>query len=103
MGPRGILEGAPAAGGAARVSSDSLALALPPDLVEAIAQRAAAIVLERSSERPSDASPYMTLVEACEYLRCKRQRIDNLLLERRLTKVKEGGRLLLLRAEVEQL
>ena len=45
---------------------------------------------------------FMTIPEASAYLRCKRQRIDDLLSTRRLTRVKEGRRTLVLRSEVEE-
>ena len=54
----------------------------------------------RSEQRPAS-SPYLTIPEAADLLRCSRGRIDNLLSARRLSRVKEGGRTLLLRAEVE--
>ena len=59
-------------------------------------------------------SPYMTVEEAAEYLRCgydededgtrrvKRQRVDDLLSQRRLTRIKDGSRTLVLRSEIEQ-
>ncbi len=47
-------------------------------------------------------SLYLTVPEAAGLLRCKRQRVDDLLSQRRLTRVKDGRRTLLLRAEVEQ-
>ena len=74
---------------------------VPAELVEAIAQRAAEIVLERGAADP--ASPYMTVPEAAEYLRCSRARVDNLRSARKLTPVKEGGRAVCLRSEVEAL
>lgn len=79
-----------------------LTIALPAEAVEAIAQRAAEIVVgleERAAA--SAASPYMTVAEAAEYLRCPRQRIDDLLSQRRLTRVKDGGRTLIRRDEIE--
>ncbi len=48
-------------------------------------------------------STYLTIPEAAEWLRCKRQRVDDLLSSRRLTRYKEGARTLVLRAEVEAL
>jgi excisionase family DNA binding protein len=74
--------------------------------VEEVARRAAEIVLsELGSQRgPAERepmSPYLTIKEAAEYLRCGRQRIDNLLSERRLTRHKDGGRTLVSRAELE--
>jgi excisionase family DNA binding protein len=45
----------------------------------------------------------LTCAEAAELLRCKRQRIDDLLSAGRLSRFKEGGRTLVSRAEVEAL
>jgi excisionase family DNA binding protein len=57
--------------------------------------------LARANQAPPG-SPYMTVPEAAEYLRCQPQRIHNLLSEGRLTRVKDGGRTLLLREEIER-
>jgi excisionase family DNA binding protein len=43
----------------------------------------------------------MTIPEAAEYLRCSRQRVDDLLSQGRLTRIKEGRRTLVARAEIE--
>jgi excisionase family DNA binding protein len=59
------------------------------------------VVAELRSEQRPASSPYLTIPEAADLLRCSRGRIDNLLSARRLSRVKEGGRTLLLRAEVE--
>jgi excisionase family DNA binding protein len=83
---------------------NDVTLKLPEDVVEAIAQRAAAIVLDQlreESRRPSTASPYVTISEAAELLRCKRQRIDDLLSSRRLTRIKDGSRTLIARDEIQ--
>jgi excisionase family DNA binding protein len=71
--------------------------------LDAIATRVAAILQAEDVEteaRPP--SPYLTIPEAADYLRCRRQRIDDLLSQRRLTRVKEGSRTLVLRAEIEK-
>jgi len=82
----------------------SLVVELPDEILERIAERAAEIVLaELQRTSPPSSSPYLTVKEAATYLRCQRQRIDDLLSQRRLTRVKEGGRTLVLRAEVEAL
>jgi len=47
-------------------------------------------------------SPYLTVVEAAELLRCKRQRVDDLLSQRRLKRYKDGTRTLVSRAEVDE-
>lgn len=69
------------------------------ELVEAIAERAAQLVLARL--KPASRSPYMTIPEAAEYARCRRQRIDDLLSSGRLTRYKDGRRTLVSRAELE--
>jgi excisionase family DNA binding protein len=46
-------------------------------------------------------SPYLSVDEAAEYLRCSRQRIDDLLSQRRLSRVKDGRRTLVSRIEIE--
>jgi len=79
-----------------------LALAIPPELVEAIAQRAAEIVLERQGVTAASTSPYLTIPEAAELLRSKRQRVDDLLSSGRLSRFKDGSRTLVSRAELEQ-
>ena len=58
------------------------------------------------SDRPRvapSASRLVTVEEAAGLLRCKPQRVYDLLSQRRLSRVKEGGRTLLLRDEVEGL
>jgi excisionase family DNA binding protein len=47
-------------------------------------------------------SPYMTIMEAAELLRCSRQRVDDLLSQHRLARYKYGARTLINRAEVEE-
>jgi excisionase family DNA binding protein len=58
------------------------------------------VKLEPATEPPS---PYLTTAEAAEYLRAKPQRVHDLLSAGRLTRFKEGGRTLVLRAELEAL
>jgi Helix-turn-helix domain len=53
-----------------------LSIEIPPALVETIAQRVAEILAPRFAAAP--ASPYMTIQEAAEYLRCNPQRIYDL-------------------------
>jgi excisionase family DNA binding protein len=79
-------------------------IVMDDDAVEEIARRAAEIVMAHVGEKTKQEtpSPYMTIRETAEYLRCPRQRIDNLLSARRLTRIKDGGRTLLDRNEVEQ-
>jgi excisionase family DNA binding protein len=86
-----------------RANAAIVALAIPAELADAIALRAAEIVLDQivGDHANTTATPYVTIMEAAEYLRCSRQRVDDLLSQRRLSRVKDGGRTLILRAEIE--
>jgi len=63
----------------------------------------AAVAAALPQPEPAPVSPYMTVTEAAEYLRCSRQRIDDLLSQRRLARHKEGSRTLVARADLESL
>ena len=81
---------------------EPVTLTLPEALLEQIARRAAELTLlqlEHGGHR--NQSPYLSITEAAELLRCKRQRIDDLLSRKRLHRIKEGRRTLILRAELE--
>jgi hypothetical protein len=59
------------------VSADRLTIAIPPELAERIAARAAELVLERLKHAPGNGdSPYLTIPETAEYLRAKRHRVE---------------------------
>ena len=79
-----------------------LTISFPEELIEAIVERVRAI-LALTSPDPRSASPYLTTEEAAAYLRCKRQRIHDLLTAGRLSRFKDGRRTLVLRAEIEEL
>ncbi len=55
-----------------------------------------------AATKPEIPSKYMTVPEAADFLRCARQRIDDLLSQRRLTRFKDGSRTLVSRDEVER-
>ena len=57
--------------------------------IEEIARRA--IVLARAELRPPPPSRYLTIPEAAAYVRCRRQRVDDLLSQPRLRRVKDGA------------
>lgn len=80
-----------------------LAVELPADALEQIAERAAEIVLERLGDAGGIESPYLTVDEAADFLRCKKQRVYELRSSGRLTAFNDGGRALVARAEVERL
>ena len=75
-------------------------LQLPPELLEQIARR----VLELLAERDTDmraASPWMTTIEAAEYLRCPRSRVFDLTSQGRLRVHKDGARSLYLKQHLD--
>jgi excisionase family DNA binding protein len=97
---RGSIASAPEWGPRAPMSAPlRVVLELGDAQLEEIARRAAA--LAQLDLRPPPPSPYLTIPEAAAYLRCKRQRVDDLLSQRRLGRVKEGGRTLIARSELE--
>ncbi len=70
-----------------------LSLTLPPDALEAIAQRAAELLAK--DFQPAALSPYLTVDEAADYLRCTgRQRIYDLVHQGALVPRRDGKRLL---------
>lgn len=81
-----------------------LELELPDGVVEAIARRAAELVLERIEiPAPAAGSPWLTTGQAAEYLSCAEQRIYDLRTSGRLTRFKEGGRVMIARSELDLL
>ena len=79
-----------------------MTLSVPPELVEEIAQRAAAIALERLRVEAETAPRLLTVPEAAEYLRAKPQRVYDLLSDGRLTRKKDGSRVLVDRQELDR-
>jgi excisionase family DNA binding protein len=77
--------------------SDALALTVPAELVELIAKRAAELLAER--ERPAEPE-LMSVDEAAELLRCRRQRVYDLTSQRRVACLRDGSRLLFRRSEL---
>ena len=75
---------------------------VPDGFVEAVAARAAAIVLdELDARQPAGVeSEFVTVDEAAEILRSARQRVYDLCSNGRLTRVKDGSRTLLRRDEI---
>jgi hypothetical protein len=66
------------------------------ELLEPLTQGVSEILLERGVTATVP-KPYLRIPEAADLLPCKRQRIDDLLSARKLTRFKEGRRTLLLR------
>ena len=78
-------------------------LVLPGSVLDAIAERAVPRVLAqlRALEVETQPSPWLTVGEAAQYLRCSRQRIYDLLSARRLRKHKDGSRVLIRRSDLD--
>lgn len=79
------------------VAEAAIAITLPPEFVEAAAQRAAEILVDRV-EPPN---PYLAVAEAADYLRCKPKRVYDLCSQRRIPFVKDGSRTLLRRVDLD--
>lgn len=77
----------------------SVAVELSAAQIERIAERAAALLAGSQPEREAP-SEFLSIREAAELLRCRRQRIDDILSQGRLTRFKDGGRTLVSRAEL---
>ena len=75
-----------------------LTLSVPPALLEEVARMAAELVAERLTPQP--VSEFLTVPETAEILRAKPQRVYDLLSDGRLTRLKDGSRVLISRAEV---
>jgi excisionase family DNA binding protein len=78
----------------------TIALELGPEQVEALAQRVAEIVAER--HRPPDPPDLLSVEEVAEILRSSKKRVYRMTSDGRLQKVKDGGRVLVPRSEVER-
>jgi excisionase family DNA binding protein len=89
---------------------EPLSLTLPDELIEQIAGRVVSLIREGAvSEEPGGlhsaegrvVRPYLSVIEAAEYLRAKPQRVYDLLSSGRLTRFKDGRRVLVSRQELE--
>jgi excisionase family DNA binding protein len=74
-------------------------LSLSDDELQEVASRVAAILAAR--EPRDDVSPWLTVKEAAEYLRCSEWRLYRLKAIGAIPHVKEGHRLLFNRAELD--
>ena len=77
----------------------SVALELPDELVDAVAERVAALLDERSAGVDD---PWFTVPEAAEYMRCKPQRIYDLISQGHLHADRDGRRRLIRRSELDR-
>ena len=75
----------------------ALTLAVPPELIDAIAERVTDMLAER---QPQPAPELLTVDEAAEFLRCRRQRLYDLVSQDRLPHLKDGSRVLIRRVDL---
>ena len=73
-------------------------LNLPDELLEQIAQRAAAIVAESTT---TASTPWLSTEQAADYLACKPARIHDLVQLRKLESRRDGRRLLFRREDLD--
>jgi len=96
-----VLERGPDRPGATGIASPAPGLTLSMELsraqLDAIAQRVAELLVRP----PRPELELLTVPEAAGLLRCKPQRIRDLLAQRRLPRVKDGGRTLIARRDLE--
>ena len=71
---------------------------LPAEAVDALA---AVLTRRLRAQAAPDPSPFLTVAEAAAYIRASRQRVYDLLSSRRLSRHKDGARVLISRAELE--
>jgi excisionase family DNA binding protein len=81
----------------ATANGAGVALTLPPELIEAVAARVAEMLAER--QRPA-AHELMSVDEAAELLRCRRQRLYDLSSQGKLPCLRDGSRLLFRRSDL---
>jgi len=82
------------------VSIDGSAALLVDELVERVAARVAEL-LAGQLPAPAAGSPWLTVAEAAEYLRCKPKRVYDLASQHRLPAHRDGSRLLFRRDELD--
>jgi excisionase family DNA binding protein len=73
---------------------------LSPEELELVARRAADLVLAELDVSAGSVSPFLSVEEAAEFLRCEPQRIYDLRTQGRLSKFGDGSRALVSRDEL---
>lgn len=81
--------------------SDPIALSIPEELVEAIAERAAEIVLERRREADAG-SPWLSVADGAAYLSISERQLQRAITKGKITSTTIGRRRLLHRDELDR-
>jgi excisionase family DNA binding protein len=92
-------EGGDVSAGNGNGAAPGLSLGVPPELVEAIAQRAAEIVLEQQGAA-AEPPGYLDVDGAAAFLACPTSRIYRLVSAKRIPHHRDGSRLLFDRGEL---
>jgi excisionase family DNA binding protein len=72
---------------------------VPPEVIEALAQRTAEIVTERMGQQPET---WIGVDQAAEHLACPKSRIYALVSAQRIPHEKDGSRLLFRRSDLDE-
>lgn len=96
MTRRTALDGAPVAPSGASVS-----LPVPDVLLDLVAERVAALVLDRLAGPATPSSPWLDVAEAAAYLRCGKRHVYDLARDEQVPVHRDGTRLLFHRAELD--
>ncbi len=80
------------------MTGDPFALAVPPELIDALAKRVATLLTE--SAAPA-APPYLSVEEAAEYLGRPKSRVYELVAQRRVRHYRDGRALLFRREDLD--
>ena len=79
-------------------NGSGLSLAVPPELVEAVAERVAELLVERHAPEPE---PWIGVEQAADHLACPKSRLYALVSAGRIPHRKDGSRLLFRRTELD--
>jgi len=79
-------------------ATNGLALGVPSELIDAIAERTADLLSERLPDKPE---PYLNVEQAAEYLAAPKSRVYDLVRDGRLRAHKDGSRSLFTRADLD--
>jgi excisionase family DNA binding protein len=85
-------------GGSLTLHLTDVRVTLPAETIDAVA---AVLAGRLPMPSPPDPSPYLTVAEAAAYLRASRQRVYDLLSSQRLSRRKDGARVLISRVELD--
>lgn len=83
--------------------NEPLAVVLTPEAVDAIAARAAELVLEQISDANGNRSPWLSLAEAAEYLRVSERQLQRLVSRGKVRSTTIGRRRLLHRDDLDEM